>query len=136
MAKLLNLIPKIFKKKEEIQSKYVIRIIRNIIPNLKMDHINLKHLFIIRSDIQNFNEDLHIFRLPRELIIGLDLYYVISIQPTFDLLPEYLQYRKVYHTLKHIPKNYQINPELEPHDLESFDNEYKFDEKFRETLLI
>ena len=128
MVQLLDaIIPKFLKRKGDVQSKYVLRIAKDIIANLDINYIDLNTILFIRSDIQNFSEELEIYRLPRELIIGLKMYYVVSIQPSFDLLYEHDQYKKVYHILKHIPKSYLLNPDLEPHDIEAFSEEYKFD---------
>ena len=115
MVQLLDaIIPKFLKRKGDVQSKYVLRIAKDIIANLDINYIDLNTILFIRSDIQNFSEELEIYRLPRELIIGLKMYYVVSIQPSFDLLYEHDQYKKVYHILKHIPKRFSGG--LKKHD--------------------
>ena len=130
--KLLNL----FKRSRDVQTKFVLQIAKNIVSHFNMEHIEFDNIMFIRSDIQNHDEELHIYRLPRELVLALNTYYVISVQPTFDLLHEHLMYRKVFHILKHIPKNYKTNPDLLKHDIEAFEGEYQFDENFKQNMNI
>ena len=129
-------LPNLFKKSRDVQTKFVLTIAKNIVSYFNMEHIDFDNIMFIRSDIQNHNEELHIYRLPRELILSLNVYYVISVQPTFDLLHEHLMYRKVFHILKHVPKNYKTNPHLLKHDIESFEGEYQFTENFKIDMKI
>ncbi len=123
-------------KAKEYQFKYVINIAKTIVAALDMKYIEFNNLFFIRSEVQNYRDEIHIYKLPRELIKAFDIYYVIVVLPTFDLLKEYAQYRKVYHILRKINKDYKNNPKILEPEIIMFTNEYMFDENFKQNLGI
>lgn len=122
------------KKAKDYQSKFVINIAKDIVAKLDMKHIDFNNLFFVRSDVQNSTEDSYIYKLPRELIKTFDIYYVIVIYPEFDLLKEYAMYRRIFHVLSKIPKDYKTRPRLLKPDIIMFTNEYLFDENFKDNL--
>lgn len=120
---------------KQFNSKFIVEIVKNVIKYTnEFDHIDINDILWIRSEITNHKDNLFIYRLPRELINITGIYYVVSIQPTFDLLAEYKMYREVYHVLKHINSEYKSKPRIETHDTEMFEGEYRFNEQFRENL--
>lgn len=115
------------KRLKELECKYVTEKMKLIIAQFNMEHIFMENLVVIRSTTQDYSEPLHIYPFSKTLSYVLDIYYVIEVQPSFDLLFDYQQYRAIFHVLKHIPKDYKKLPRILPHTIEIFDGEENFD---------
>ena len=122
---------------KELECKYVTERIRALIPKfIILQHIHMENLLVIRSKVQEHFNPLHIYSLSKSLSYVWGIYYVVEVQPSFDLLQEYQQWRVIYHTLKHIPIDYEnlAFNRLEVHNIEMFNGEEMFDTNFKQNL--
>ena len=115
-------------------SKFILTMAKKLVSTFNMKHLEINDILFLRSDITNSSKYIRIYRLPRMLIKVFNIYYVVEVFPTFDILKEKDMYKNIFHVLKHIPKNYKSKPIILPHDDESFTEEYIFNYNYMENL--
>lgn len=117
------------------QSKYIHSIAKWLSYNChQVKHIDVRNILFMRKNIDNTTKPCEIYRLDSSLVKAFGFYYLIEVYPTFDIDPEHLQYRNIFHCLRHIPKEYIKNNYLTKHTIEAFDDEHLFDEKFKNNF--